>query len=129
MPADVPPISGLVAGDRMDAVGSWDLLRIIHLLTTLLTPALIAWIMLVAKDRRQAMDNRLDTMDKNLRSKMADIDNQLREMKGEMREARKECAEDIRAIMAQISEYPRRRELQENVSELWRAIRLPKVGQ
>lgn len=107
----------------MDTVGNWDVLRIVHLLTTILTPALIAWVMLVAKDRRKAMDDHLDGMDESLRSKMGGIEQQLRELKSEAREARKECSEDIKAIMAQISEYPRRRELQENVSDLWRAIR------
>jgi hypothetical protein len=111
------------------AVESWDVLRIIHLIATVVTPGFLAWIMMNANDRRKAMDARLEGMDENLRGKMLNIETQLREMKGEMRDGRKECSEDVRAIIAQMSEYPRRRELQEGMSELWRSIRTPRSGE
>ena len=98
---------------------SWGLLQTIQLIATILMPIALLWIGLVAKDRRE-----------HSRAKLSDIERQIREMKDEvresrmeMREGRKECAEDVRAIAAQISEYPRRREMQEAIAQVWQEIR------
>jgi hypothetical protein len=111
-------------------VEEWDTLRIVHLLATILMPAAMAWFMLVAKDRRRALEDKLGAMEESFRIKLLNIEQQLKDLRVELRdgrsearEGRKECAEDVRAISAQISEYPRRREVQEAVSEIWREIR------
>lgn len=107
----------------MQAGDGWDLLRVIQIVATVLTPFILAWVMLATNDRRKAMAEKLESMEKQSRFQLGSIERQIIELRDEQKEGRKECSEDVRAIMAQISEYPRRREMQEGLSELWQYIR------
>jgi hypothetical protein len=108
-------------------VEHWDLLRIIQIA---IIPAVMIWLKFYLDERQRTMDRRFDAMEKyfqvklsNIEAQTADIRTELRESRQEARDGRKECAEDVRAIAAQVSEYPRRREFQESVAEIWRAMR------
>jgi hypothetical protein len=63
----------------------------------------------------------------SIENQITDVRNEVRDGRSEARTGRKECLEDTRAIAAQMSEYPRRREMQEAISEIWRTIR-PRRG-
>ena len=115
-------------------VESWDLLR---LLQVVVVPLVIVWFKFYLDERQRTMDRRFAEMDRRfnelerylqvkqsaLENQIADIRNEVRDGRIEAREGRKQCSEETRAIAAQISEYPRRRELQEAIAEIWRTLR------
>lgn len=107
----------------VQAADSWDWLRVLTLISAVVTPLLIFWLTISSNERRRILAENQEVMQKNLSVRLESIERQIAESRIEMREGRKECAEDIRAIQAQISEYPRRREMQEANSEIWREIR------
>lgn len=111
-------------------VESWDALRGFQVAATIIIAIAVPWFGLIARDRRRALDDRLAAIEEHLKLKLGNAERQLNDLRTEVREARqegreerKECAENIRAIAAQISEYPRRREVSEAISDVWRAIR------
>jgi chromosome condensin MukBEF ATPase and DNA-binding subunit MukB len=111
-------------------VESWDFLRLIQLIMTASVPFIVAWFVYNANERRRAIDEKFVARDDYIGSKLSNIERQvsdtrqeLRESRQEMREGRKECSDDVRAIAAQMSEYPRRREFQETIAEIWRTMR------
>lgn len=87
--------------------------EIIQIIASIVAGVGMPWLLLAAKDRRRAMDDKLDN-----------IEARINDLQREMREGRKECAEDIRAIMAQMSEYPRRNEMQGEMRDMWQELRL-----
>jgi hypothetical protein len=99
-------------------VGEIDLLRIFSLCVTFATPFMVAWVMLVAKDRRRAIDDKLDGIQKAIDDNMSNVDRQLRDIRLEALEGRKECSQDIRGIITQMREYPRRDELHTAIGDL-----------
>ncbi len=103
----------------MATVETWDFLRVVQLIATVLMPLALLWFGLVANDRRER--NRAQLVD--IERQIQDLRLEVREARMEMREGRKECSDDVRAIAAQISEYPRRREIQEAVGLIYQEIR------
>jgi hypothetical protein len=111
-----------------------DLWEIVRIIITVSVPFLVVWLKIHSDERQRTMDRRFSEFEKyfqveisSIKSQAIDIRNEVRDGRLEAREGRKECSEDVRAIAAQMSEYPRRREMQEAVSEIWRTIR-PRRG-
>lgn len=103
----------------MTGAESWDAFRVIQLIATIVMPFALLWVGLVAKDLRRHRAAELSDIERQIH----DLRLEVREARMEMREGRKECAEDVRALGVQISEYPRRREMQEAIGQLWQEVR------
>jgi F0F1-type ATP synthase membrane subunit b/b' len=99
-------------------VGEIDLLRIFSLFITFATPFMVGWVMLVAKDRRRAIDDKLDNLQKTIDHNNENIQRQLRDLRAEAVEGRKECADDIRGVITQLREYPRRDEMTSIIGDI-----------
>lgn len=107
----------------IQAADSWDWLRVLTLISAVVTPLLIFWLTVSSNERRRILAEKQQSIQETLETRLRNIEKQQTELRGEVREGRKECAENMRAFQAQISEYPRRREMQEADSELWRELR------
>lgn len=111
-------------------VDNWDTLRGFQVAANVLMVIGIPWLLLVARDRRRALDDRLSAIEEQFKTRLNNIERQisdfrteLRESRQEAREGRKECEKGVRAIAVQVSEYPRRREMQEAIADIWREMR------
>lgn len=101
--------------------------------SSILTPFVVLWLRFGAEARKRVMEEvRADVskLERNIGSEMASfrviVGKDFDELKREVREGQNECREDIRAVVTQLGEYPRRQELNETIRELRQ--RLDRIG-